>query len=241
MIRFTVIKKSARSRARLGILKTPHGDIETPAFVPVATRAAIKTLSADEAARSGAQIAIANTFHLRLRPGENIIRAAGGIHEFMRWKKPLMTDSGGFQVFSLGFGKDYGTGKFSRASREKNIPAVQKGANPRSVKITDDGAVFRSPIDGSALFLGPKESVAIQEAIGADIIFAFDECTPAHASRAYIEKSLERTHEWAKMCLATKKSDQALFGIVQGSHFEDLRAESTRSIISPIRAGLSTT
>ncbi len=231
MIHFRITKKSARSRARLGVLETPHGVVETPAFVPVATAASLRTLTSEEAAEAGSQILIANTFHLHLRPGENVVREAGGIHEFMQWHRPLMTDSGGFQVFSLGFGRDYETGKFSKTARDgKPMPLIKKGANPRSLKITDDGAYFRSPLNGDLLFIGPKESIAIQEAIGADIIFAFDECTPAHASRAYIEKSLERTHEWAKVCLAAKKSNQALFGIVQGSHFEDLRAKSTRFI-----------
>ncbi len=231
MIHFRITKKSAQSRARLGVLETPHGVIETPAFVPVATVASLRTLTSEEAAKAGSQILIANTFHLHLRPDETVMRAAGGIHSFMRWERPLMTDSGGFQIFSLGFGRDYETGKFSKTARDgKPLPTIKKGENPRSLKITDEGAYFRSPLNGDLLFMGPKESIAIQEAIGADIIFAFDECTPAHASRAYIEKSLERTHEWAKVCLAAKQSEQALFGIVQGSHFEDLRAESVKFI-----------
>lgn len=231
MIQFRTTKKSAKSRARLGVLETPHGAVETPAFVPVATAATLRTLTSEEAAETGSQILIANTFHLHLRPGEGVVHDAGGLHKFMQWKRPLMTDSGGFQVFSLGFGRDYESGKFSKTTPDGNpLPTIKKDANPRSLKITDEGAYFRSPLNGDLLFLGPKESIAIQEAIGADIIFAFDECTPAHASRAYIEKSLERTHEWAKMCLAAKKSEQALFGIVQGSHFEDLRAESAKFI-----------
>lgn len=231
MIQFRVTRKSGRSRARLGVLTTPHGEVETPSFVPVATAASLRTLTSEEAAEAASQILIANTFHLHLRPGESVVHDAGGLHKFMQWNRPLMTDSGGFQVFSLGFGRDYESGKFSKTTPDgKPLPTIKKGANPRSLKITDDGAYFRSPLNGDLLFIGPKESIAIQESLGADIIFAFDECTPAHASRAYIEKSLERTHQWAKMCLAAKKSEQALFGIVQGSHFEDLRAESTKFI-----------
>jgi len=227
MIRFRITKKSERSRARLGILETPHGTVETPAFVPVATAASLRTLTSEEAAEAGSQLFIANTFHLHVRPGEEIVRNAGGIHRFMNWKRPLMTDSGGFQVFSLGFGRDFDTGKFSKdRTAQGGLPEIKRGRNPSSLKITDDGAEFRSPLDGRKLFIGPRESIAIQEAIGADMIFAFDECTPAHASRGYIEHSLARTHRWAKDCLAAKKSEQALFGIVQGSHFEDLRKES---------------
>lgn len=231
MIQFRVTRKSARSRARLGVLTTPHGEVETPAFVPVATAGSLRTLTSEETAEAGSQILIANTFHLHLRPNESVVRDAGGLHDFMQWRKPLMTDSGGFQIFSLGFGRDYESGKFSKTSRGgEPLPTIQKGANPRSLKITDEGASFRSPLNGDLLFLGPKESIAIQEAIGADIIFAFDECTPPHASRAYIEESLRRTHQWAEACLSAKKSEQALFGIVQGSHYKDLRTKSTRFI-----------
>ncbi len=231
MIRFRITKKSEKSRARLGVLETPHGDVETPAFVPVATAGSLRTLTSEEAADVGSQLFISNTFHLHLRPGEDVLRAAGGLHTFMQWKRPLMTDSGGFQVFSLGFGRDYDTGKFGKDRIGGNpLPVIQKGRNPRSLKITDEGAFFHSPLNGSTLFLGPKESIAIQEAIGADIMFAFDECTPSHASREYIEHSLRRTHLWAKECLTARKSSQALFGIVQGSHWKDLREESTRII-----------
>jgi len=228
MIEFKIVKKSEKSRARLGVLKTPHGEIETPAFVPVATHASIRTLTAEEAKRAGSQILIANTYHLHIQPGEKIVKDAGGIHKFMTWDLPLMTDSGGFQVFSLGFGMDFGTGKFSEAKTP--MPTIKKDANPRSLKITDDGAFFRSHKDGRELFIGPKESIAIQEALDADIMFSFDECTPSNASREYIEASLKRTHRWAKECLAVRKSEQALFGIVQGSHHKDLREESARFI-----------
>ena len=228
MIHFRITKKSARSRARLGILETAHGAIETPAFVPVATAATVKTLTSEEAAATGAQILIANTFHLHDRPGEAVVKDAGGLHSFMNWKRPLMTDSGGFQVFSLGFGKDFGIGKFEKSARGAN--PVREGAQPKKLSITDEGAVFKSSLDGNETFIGPRESIAIQEALGADIMFAFDECTPSNATREYIIQSLSRTHRWAKECLSAKKTEQALFGIVQGSHFQDLREESARFI-----------
>jgi len=233
MIEFKVIKKSKKSRARLGILKTPHGQIETPSLVPVATRAVIKTLTSEQVLQTKSQILIANTFHLHLRPGEKVVKAAGGLHQFMNWPAPLMTDSGGFQVFSLGFGRDLKVGKVLKYfPGAKNKRIIHHQAQPQQAKITDAGVYFRSPLDGQELFLGPKESIRIQEALGADIIFAFDECTPPLASKKYLAASLERTHAWAKICLETKKSSQALFGITQGSKYKDLRQQSARLINS---------
>ena len=229
MIEFSILKKSKKSQARLGILKTSQGEIETPAFVPVASQASVKTLTSDEAMRTGCQVLIANTFLLHDRPGERIVRRAGGLYNFMQWPRPLMTDSGGFQVFSLGFGKDLGIGKI--AARD-TAPRIKKGANPRAVKIADDGAYFKSPFDGKTIFLGPKESMKIQGDLGADIIFAFDECTPPGVDRAYMEQSLKRTHAWAKICLKEKNNNQALFGITQGSKFRDLREKSVKFINS---------
>ncbi len=231
MIEFKIIKKSKKSKARLGVLKTPHGAIETPAFVPVATLASIRTLTSQEAIQAGSQLIIANTFHLHLRPGENVIKKAGGLHKFMNWQKPIMTDSGGFQVFSLGFGRDFQLGKllkFFPGKQEKR--EIKANKQPKSLKITDEGALFRSPIDGKEIFLGPKESIKIQEKLGGDIIYAFDECTFPLASYEYTKKSMEKTHRWAKICLKTKKSNQALYGIVQGGRFKDLRQESSKFI-----------
>jgi queuine tRNA-ribosyltransferase len=229
MIEFSILKKSKRSKARLGILKTPHGEIMTPAFVPVATNAAVKALRSDEIAATKTQILISNTYHLHLLPGEKVIKSAGGIHSFMNWQKPLMTDSGGFQVFSLGFGRDLGVGKVIKypAKLER---AIEKGNQPKSLAITDDGVKFFSPLDGAELFLGPRESIAIQEKIGADIMFAFDECTPPKVTHEYMATSLARTHRWAQECLDAKKTKQALYGIVQGSSYQDLRKESARAI-----------
>lgn len=234
MISFTILKKSKRSRARLGILSTPHGDIETPAFVPVATQAVVKTLTVQDVLATKTQLAISNTFHLHLRPGEKTVKKNGGIHDFMGWQKPLMTDSGGYQVFSLGFGTDYGTGKILKEAKDASIKA---GAQPRKIKITDDGVFFRSPIDGKEIFLGPKESIRIQEALGADIIFAFDECTSPIADYAYTKASLEKSHAWEDMSLRAHRSKQALYGIVQGGKFKDLRIESARFVAGRPFAG----
>lgn len=217
----------------MGLLKTEHGFVQTPSLVPVATQAAIKTLSSDVVEReTKSQILIANTFHLHIKPGETVIERVGGLHSFMNWQRPLMTDSGGFQVFSFGFGSDFGAGKILKyfPGNSENGDFIKRGSQPKTVKITDDGVWFRSPVDGKNLFLGPKESMRIQQALGADIIFAFDECTSPLSTKAYIEKSLARTHAWAKICIEEKKSNQALFGIVQGSKYKDLREKSSRFI-----------
>ncbi len=230
MIEFSILKKSKKSKARLGVLKTPHGEIETPAFVAVATNATIKALRSDEVMKTNTQILISNTYHLHVAPGEGVVKMAGGINKFMDWPRPTMTDSGGFQVFSLGFGHDLGVGKVTKFFPGKLERLVEKNTQPNHVKITDDGVFFRSPLSGKEMFLGPKESIKIQEKIGADIIFAFDECTPPGATRQYIVTSSERTHRWAAECLKARKSKQALYGIVQGSHFKDLRQESARIV-----------
>lgn len=234
MIDFKILKKSKKSKARLGILKTPNGEVETPALVAVATLANVKTLSSEETAQAKSQLLICNTYHLHLRPGENIVKTNGGLHKFMNWKKPLMTDSGGFQVFSLGFGADLGVGKVAKyfPGKENNQEKVFSGCQPKSVKIAEDGVYFHSPLDGKKLFLGPKESIKIQEKLGADIIFAFDECTPPLASHDYVKQAVERTHRWADICVQAKKSKQAIFGIIQGSKYQDLREKSARFINS---------
>jgi len=227
MITFRILKQSKRSNARLGVLQTSHGEVKTPAFVPVATQAAVKTLNSEEIPLTGTQLLIANTFHLHLKPGERIVKKNGGLHDFMNWQRPLMTDSAGFQVFSLGFGKDHGVGKILRAP---NTNAISLGQKPKNVKITNEGVWFQSPVDGAKLFIGPKESMRIQEELGADIIFAFDECTSPLSDHAYNERALEKTHAWARVCLQTKKSRQALYGIVQGGKYKDLREKSAQYI-----------
>lgn len=224
---FHILKKSKHSRARLGLIETKHGVVETPCVVPVATRASIKTLSSEQAMATGAQMLIANTFHLHVRPGETIVKKAGGLHTFMNWPRPLMTDSAGYQVFSLGFGRDHGVGKVAKDVQHSTI---RPGQRPKLLRITDDGVRFRSPIDGRKIFIGPRESIRIQEALGADIMFAFDECTSPLADYAYTKKSLDVTHAWARTCLDVKRTSQALYGVVQGGKFEDLRRESARVI-----------
>ena len=226
MISFQILKKSKKSRARLGILKTPHGEVETPTLVPVGTQAVVKTLTSEEVLETKTQILISNTFHLHLKPGEKIVKNAGGIHKFMNWPKPVMTDSGGFQVFSLGFGHDLKVGKVLKYfPGDERKELIDKATQPKSLKITDDGVRFRSPLDGRELFIGPKESMQIQQSLGADIIFAFDECTSPLSTKEYIQKSLDRTHQWAKICLKELKQSglpagrQALVGVGQGAHF----------------------
>ncbi|MDO8443847.1 MAG: tRNA guanosine(34) transglycosylase Tgt [Candidatus Azambacteria bacterium] len=241
MIKFEIIKKSKKSGARLGLLKTPNGLVETPALVPVATQAVVKTLTSEEAKAAKCQILIANTFHLHLKPGEKIVKTSGGLHEFMNWSWPLMTDSGGFQVFSLGFGHDLGVGKVMGFFPGHKGAVIDKNAQPKKVRITSQGVFFKSPINGEELFIGPKESIKIQEALGADIIFAFDECTPPFSTYEYVKKAVKRTHDWAKICVDVhgnpssprlRRARQALFGIIQGSKFEDLRSESAKFINS---------
>ncbi|MCY0877215.1 MAG: tRNA guanosine(34) transglycosylase Tgt [Firmicutes bacterium] len=190
--------------ARRGRLHTPHAVIETPVFMPVGTQATVKTLSPEEVSGIGARIILANTYHLHLRPGEDIVQGAGGLHRFMNWPHAMLTDSGGFQVFSL--------------------------ASMR--KITEQGVEFRSHISGEKRFLGPEESIHVQNALGADIIMAFDECPPYPAERSYVHDSLLRTVRWAKRSQAAhqRPHDQALFGIVQGGMERDLREAAARAM-----------
>jgi queuine tRNA-ribosyltransferase len=191
-------------RARAGVLHTPHGDIPTPIFCPVGTQASVKGVTPAQLTELGARLILANTYHLYLRPGEDLVDEMGGLHEFMNWSGGILTDSGGFQVFSLS----------------------------DSRKIDDDGVVFKSHIDGSMHRLTPEKSIAIQEKLGADIIMAFDECAPP-TDRLYNEQAMQRTHRWAQRSKdAKRRSDQALFGIVQGGIFLDLRCESAEFISS---------
>jgi len=230
MIEFKIIKKSKKSKARIGILTTPHGEVETPAFVPVATQGVVKTLTSEEAKMAGCQLLIANTFHLHSKPGEKIIAESGGLHQFMNWDRPLMTDSTGFQVFSLGFGSDLKVGKLLKYFPGENDQKIIIGQQPNKVKITHNGVFFKSLVSGDNIFIGPKESMNIQEKLGADIIFAFDECTAPFVTYEYAKVALSRTHRWIKVCLEEKDKNQALFGIVQGSRFKYLREESAKYI-----------
>ncbi len=229
MISFKVQKQSKKSAARLGVLTTPHGEVQTPCLVPVATQATVKALPPDVVkAKTKSSLLICNTFHLHLKPGEKTVKKHGGLHEFMQWDGALMTDSGGFQVFSLGFGRDLSTNKVIKNGAK--VPEVLHGRQPQHLKISEEGVLFRSPVDGAQVFLGPKESIKIQQALGADIIYAFDECPPPSASYEYVKNSVERTHRWLTRCIKAKTSKQALYGIVQGGRYKDLRALSAKFV-----------
>ena len=203
MFEFEVIKKCEHTGARAGVLHTPHGDIKTPVFMPVGTRATVKALTPEQVEQTQAQILLSSTYHLYLRPGEQLVKQAGGLHGFMHWNKPILTDSGGFQVFSLGSLRN----------------------------ITEEGVQFRSHIDGSAHLFTPEKVMQIEQDLGADIIMAFDECAAHDKPYAYVKDSMERTMRWAERCQKAKtRQDQALFGIVQGGMFADLRRQSVRTI-----------
>jgi len=203
--RFSLLEKDSASSARLGKITTSHGEISTPVFMPVGTQATVKTLSPADLRDIGAEIILSNTYHLFLRPGHELIRGFGGLHGFMNWDRPVLTDSGGFQVFSL--------------------------AELR--KVTDEGVLFQSPVDGGAKHLfTPEFATEVQEALGADIIMAFDECIPYPATKDYAQEAMDRTHRWAKRCREAKKdTGQALFGIVQGGMYPDLRKQSAGTLV----------
>jgi queuine tRNA-ribosyltransferase len=204
-IKYELIKESKETKARLGKIITPHGEIETPVFMPVGTRATVKTMTPEEVKDLGAKIILSNTYHLYLKPGHDLVKEAGGLHRFMNWHGPILTDSGGFQVFSLG----------------------------ELRKIKEEGVEFRSHIDGSKHFISPETSIDIQNALGSDIMMCFDECVPYPADYEYAKQSMERTTRWAKRCKEHHKdwSTQALFGIVQGGMYRDLREQSAKDLV----------
>ena len=203
-VTYELIKTCKQSGARLGILHTPHGDIETPIYMPVGTQATVKAMTSREMEEIQTQILLSNTYHLHLRPGEKLVEKAGGLHNFMNWKKPILTDSGGFQVFSL--------------------------ASFR--KITEEGAAFRSHLDGSSRFISPEESMRIQEALGSDIAMAFDVCSPYPCDYRTAKENMHRTHRWAARCQKYHtREDQAVFGIIQGAFYDDLRIESAKTLV----------
>ena len=204
-VKYELIKQCSKTGARAGRLHTPHGVFDTPIFMPVGTQATVKAMSPHELKEMGAGIILSNTYHLFLRPGEGLVKEAGGLHKFMNWDGGILTDSGGFQVFSLG---------------------------PLR-KITEEGVTFRSHIDGSKQFLSPEKATQVQMDLGSDIIMAFDECVPYPADHDYAKKSTERTTRWAERCKeAHTRTDQALFGIVQGGMYKDLRSMSVRDLVS---------
>jgi queuine tRNA-ribosyltransferase len=209
--------------ARAGVLHCAHGDVRTPAFVPLASTATVKSLDAAEVEELGYELVLGNTFHLFLQPGHELIHRLGGLHEFMAWRRPIITDSGGFQVFSMGHGSVADEIKGRRRDRESRILAID-----------EEGVRFRSYVDGAERFMGPETSMEIQAALGSDIALAFDECTPFHSGRDYTARSAERTHRWLDRCVSWRREHgpdgQQLFGIVQGGVFEDLRRESAERV-----------
>ncbi len=227
-MKFKILKRSKKSKARIGLIKINDKVLHTPAFLPVASLATVRTLTSEEIQEIGYEAVLCNTYHLHLRPGEKLIKKFGGLHKFMNFKGIIFTDSGGFQVFSLGKGLEDGVGKLIKTFPEAQVPKLKKKS---LVKITERGVYFKSHIDGKQYFLSPEKSIQIQEDLGADIIFAFDECTSPVDSYSYVEEAMNRTHRWAKRCL-NKVSRSALFGIVQGGEFKDLRIKSAKFINS---------
>ena len=221
---------------RTGTISTPHGDIQTPAFVTVGTKATVKAMTPEMLQTIGAQVVLANTYHLYLEPGDNIVKQAGGIQKFMNWHGPSMTDSGGFQVFSLGVAYGNGLSKLlKRGEEELILPPTGEYIKSPLARIDSNGVMFRSHIDGSSHYFTPEKSIEIQHNIGADMIFAFDECTSPTETEHYQREALFRTHSWAKRSLeyhtgSDKKDTQGLFGIVQGGRIESLRKESAKVI-----------
>lgn len=204
-IKYELIKQCKQTGARLGRIHTPHGVIDTPVFMPVGTQATVKGMSPDELKEIGAHIILSNTYHLYMRPGSKLVEKAGGLHRFMNWDRSILTDSGGFQVFSLSNLRD----------------------------ITEEGVTFKSHLDGSKHFISPEKAIEIENSLGADIIMSFDECTPYPAEYDYAKRSMEMTTRWAKRCKEAHKNTekQALFGIVQGSTYKDLRVQSARELV----------
>ena len=222
-------KKLTKNRARLGKISTPHGDIETPAFIFCATKAALKSFTTAEAKKNNTQIILSNTYHLMLQPGSDLIAKHGGLHKFIGWDRPMLTDSGGFQIFSLGYGSisDEIKGRKSGTNKKKTL-----------LSINEEGAIFKSYINGQNLLLSPEKSIEVQRNLGADLIVVFDECTPFNVSKTYTANSMQRSHRWSKRSLnafRTNRSykpengsagEQQIYGIIQGGIYKDLREES---------------
>ena len=223
---FEIHARDAASRARAGVLRTAHGDIRTPAFVPLATKATVRGLTPAEVEGLGFDIVLGNTFHLFLDPGHDLIREFGGLHEFMGWRRPIVTDSGGFQVFSMGYG--------TVADEVKGRSAFGPERHGKVLSIEEDGVRFRSYIDGSERFMAPETSMEIQAALRSDLALVFDECTPFHVDRDYTARSTERTHRWLDRCLDWHDEhgpqEQLVYGIVQGGVYEDLRVGSAQAV-----------
>lgn len=241
-ISFKIKNRLTNGWGRAGVIETPHGLIHTPGFTVVGTQATVKSLTPTQLKELGAEVVLANTYHLYLNPGPELVAQSGGLGKFMNWDGPTITDSGGFQAFSLGAAFGKGISKVTTEAQENSHrfthPLVGSDTSenfPGLVRITDDGVKFRSHLDGSEHFFTPEKSIEIQHQLGADIIFAFDECTSPLASYEYQQQALGRTHAWAQRCLEAHEKlpstmPQALFGIVQGGRFQDLREASARAI-----------
>lgn len=231
-MRFTITKRMALPCiGRTGVIQTPHGDIRTPAFIAVGTKATVKALTPEQIGATGVQAILSNTYHLYLEPGERIVAAAGGLSKFSGWGGPTMTDSGGFQVFSLGSAYKRGVTKVARDPLPELVE--ESGNSNRLARVDEDGVEFISPKDGSIHRFTPERSIEIQHVIGADILVAFDECTSPQDPRAYQEEALERTHRWALRSLEKHQElggEQALYGVVQGGKYQDLREYSARTL-----------
>jgi queuine tRNA-ribosyltransferase len=225
---FTVRTRAPGSRARSGTLHLAHGEVSTPAFVPLATRGAVKTLEPRDLEALGYEMVLGNTFHLFLAPGPELVAELGGLNRFMSWRRPIITDSGGFQVFSMGHGSVADEIK----GRRGQGPAT--ASNGSIIAIEEQGVRFRSYLDGAERFLGPETSMAVQAALGSDIALVFDECTPFHVTRDYTARSMERTHRWLERCLSWHEREgpaaQAVYGIVQGGVEQDLRTISAEAV-----------
>src|SRR3954463_15404377 len=224
--RFTIEARDGASRARAGVLRTTHGDVRTPAFVPLATKATVKGLEPGEVAALGYDMVLGNTFHLMLDPGAELIAGFGGLHGFMGWRAPIITDSGGFQVFSMGHG--------TVAEEIKGRAAHGGDRHGAVLAIEEDGVRFRSYIDGSERYMAPETSMEVQAALNSDLALVFDECTPFHVERDYTARSTERTHRWLERCLRWHAEHgpegQLVYGIVQGGVHEDLRRGSAATV-----------
>ncbi len=234
---FSIRTRDPGSRARTGTLALAHGEVRTPAFVPLATKAVVKTLELPEVGELGYDMVLSNTFHLFLAPGPELVERLGGLHRFMRWNKPVITDSGGFQVFSMGHGTvaDEIKGRRSPVARDPRSGAI--------LGIDEEGVRFRSYVDGSERFMGPETSMSVQAALGSDIALVLDECLPFHVTREYTARSTERTHRWLDRCLrwhaAHGPQAQGVYGIVQGGVDEELRRWSAQAVAARPTFGLA--
>lgn len=228
--------------ARTGVVETRSGSFNVPAFIPVATSGAVRALDGRDLESMGVEVVFANTYHLYLRPGDNLVKRMGGLHKFMNFDKPIITDSGGFQVFSLGYGMEHGVGKIADniflegMNVEETAKANKKGN--KWAKVEEDGVTFKNPLTGEIVRLTPQKSMEIQSNLDSDIIFAFDECTSPLSDKEYTAEALDRTHRWEEECLKSYNREQELFGIVQGGEYKDLREKSAQFVAQKDFAGI---